>query len=119
MRILWVSPFLPHPQARHAGARGEYQWMAALAERHAITLVARIEPDERDAAIALCPMLAVLHTLTFAPPRGVITAAAIVGSYIRLGRVAQRIEDAGTSTSSTPSGSRRAWACGARATSGG
>ena len=70
VRILWVSPFLPHPKARHAGGRGEFGWMAALAERHDITLVARMEPEERDAAIALRPVLRGLHLLTFARPGG-------------------------------------------------
>ncbi len=95
MRILWVSPFLPHPMARHAGGRGEYQWLAALAERHPITLVARMEPEERDAAVALRPILAGLDTLTFVRPDGPFAAAAIVGSYVRLGRMAQRIQNAG------------------------
>jgi polysaccharide biosynthesis protein PslH len=95
VRILWVSPFLPHPKARHAGGRGEYQWMAALAERHDITLVARMEPEERDAAIALRPMLAGLRALTFARPDGPLAAATIVGSYVRLGRMAQRVQDSG------------------------
>jgi polysaccharide biosynthesis protein PslH len=95
VRILWVSPFLPHPKARHAGGRGEYQWMAALAERHDITLVARMEPEERDAAVALRPMLAGLHALVFARPDGPLAAATIVGSYVRLGRMAQRVQDAG------------------------
>jgi len=95
VRILWVSPFLPHPKARHAGGRGEYGWMAALAQLHDITLVARMEPSERDAALALRPLLAGLHLLTFARPDGPLAAAQIVRSYVRLGRMAQRIQDAG------------------------
>ena len=94
VRILWVSPFLPHPKARHAGGRGEYGWMAALAERHDITLVARMEPAERDAAIALRPGCRASHADLRAPD-GPLAAAAIVGSYVRLGRMAQRIQDAG------------------------
>ncbi len=95
MRILWVSPFLPHPKARHAGGRGEYQWMAALAQLHDITLVARMEPEEHDAALALRPMLAGLHLLRFARPDGPLAAGRIVRSYVHLGRMAQRVQDAG------------------------
>ena len=47
MNILWVSPFLPALDAPHAGGRALARWIRWTAERHAVTLLCRVEPQER------------------------------------------------------------------------
>jgi glycosyltransferase involved in cell wall biosynthesis len=96
MNILWVTPFLPRPDAAHAGGRALAQWVQWAAARHAVTLLARIEPAERAAAEALRPRLAGLHLLEFRrPPPGPLQALRIAASYARLGRAANRLVAAG------------------------
>lgn len=91
MKILWVSPFLPRPDAPHAGGRAIAQWIAWTAERHAVTLLCRIEPDERTASAAWRPRLAGLHVQEFRRPTGVLATARIAASYARLGRAANTL----------------------------
>lgn len=92
MKILWVSPFLPHPGAGHAGGRALYQWVAGSALAHDVTLVCRLDPREEAYADGLRPLLRGLHLQTFSrPPAGVLQAASIAASYVRLGRFASRL----------------------------
>jgi glycosyltransferase involved in cell wall biosynthesis len=92
MKILWVSPFLPHPGAGHAGGRALYQWVAGSARAHDVTLACRLEPHEQPEADRLRPLLAGLHLLTFSrPAAGALQAASIAASYVRLGRLASRL----------------------------
>jgi glycosyltransferase involved in cell wall biosynthesis len=95
MNILWVSPFLPKPDAPHAGGRALAQWVRWTAERHRVTLLCRIEPAERADAEAWRPSLAGLHLQTFQRPTGALATARIATSYVRLGRAANRLLDAG------------------------
>ncbi len=60
-RVLWVTPYLPR---RGVNAARERWWalLARLATRHAVELLAFVEPDEVDAAAAaLPPGLAATH----------------------------------------------------------
>lgn len=91
MNILWVSPFLPSPDAAHAGGRALARWIAWTAERHAVTLLCRVEPAERAEAEAWRPRLAGLHLQEFARPSGTLATARIARSYARLGRAANRL----------------------------
>jgi glycosyltransferase involved in cell wall biosynthesis len=95
MNILWVSPFLPKPDAPHAGGRALAQWIAWTAERHAVTLLCRVEPAEQADAEAWRPRLAGLHRQEFARPAGALATARIAASYARLGRAANRLLAAG------------------------
>ncbi|HTO10491.1 MAG TPA: glycosyltransferase family 4 protein [Candidatus Binatia bacterium] len=95
MNILWVSPFLPKTDAAHAGGRALAQWVQWTAERHAVTLLVRVEPTERADAEALRPRLAGLHVQSFARPAGGLHVARIAASYARLGRAANRLLAAG------------------------
>ncbi|HET7344226.1 MAG TPA: glycosyltransferase family 4 protein [Methylomirabilota bacterium] len=96
MNILWVTPFLPTSDATHAGGRAQARWIQATAARHAVTLLARIEPGERDAAEALRPQLAALHLQPFRRPAGgPLQTVRIALSYARLGRAANRLVAAG------------------------
>ncbi len=96
MNILWVSPFLPHPNAGHAGGQAVHRWISGLAPRHAITLACRIEPHEAEQAELIRPLLRAVHLLHFARPGpGLLQAARIAASYVRLGRLASRLLDQG------------------------
>ena len=94
MNILWVSPFLPSAHAPHAGGRAVFQWIAAAATRHHVTLVVRVEPAERAAAEALCATLAAVHVQEFQRPAGGALPR-VVASYVRLGQAANRLARAG------------------------
>lgn len=92
MKILWVTPFLPHERAPHAGGQAVHRWLSAAAGRHAVTLVCRLEPHERPALAALVPVVRAVHPLVFArPPAGLLQAVRIAASYVRLGRLATRV----------------------------
>lgn len=92
MKILWVSPFLPHPGAGHAGGRAIYQWVAGSARAHDITLACRLDPGEQADAGRLRSLVRALHLQTFSrPPAGALQAASIAASYVRLGRLAGRL----------------------------
>jgi len=95
MNILWVSPFLPKPDAPHTGGRALAQWIRWTADRHRVTLVCRIEPAERAEAEAWRTRLAGLHLQEFRRPAGPLATARIAASYVRLGRAANRLLRAG------------------------
>lgn len=91
MNILWVSPFLPKPDAPHTGGRALAQWIRWTAERHQVTLVCRIEPAERAEAEPWRARLAGLQLQEFRRPVGALATARIAASYVRLGRAANRL----------------------------
>jgi glycosyltransferase involved in cell wall biosynthesis len=91
MNILWVSPFLPKIDATHAGGRALAQWIGWTAARHRVTLLCRVEPDERGDAGRLAPHLAGLHLQEFGRPAGPGATVRIAASYARLGREANRL----------------------------
>jgi polysaccharide biosynthesis protein PslH len=91
MNILWVSPFLPKTDATHAGGRALAQWIRWTAERHAVTLLCRVEPGERAAAEAWRPGLAGLHVRIFRTPAGRLALPRIAASYLGLGHAANRL----------------------------
>jgi glycosyltransferase involved in cell wall biosynthesis len=95
MNILWVSPFLPKPNAPHAGGRALARWVQWTAERHRVTLLCRIEPAEHADAEAWRPRLGGLHLQEFRRPDGALATGRIATSYIRLGRAANRLLGAG------------------------
>jgi glycosyltransferase involved in cell wall biosynthesis len=91
MNILWVSPFLPKPDAPHTGGRALAQWIAWTAEHHAVTLLCRIEPGERSAAEGWRGRLTAVHLQEFRRPHGLLATARVAASYVRLGRAANRL----------------------------
>lgn len=91
MNILWVSPFLPKPDAPHTGGRILARWIQGTIERHEVTLLCRIEPAERDEAEAWRGRLGGLYLQEFRRPRGALTIARIAASYLRLGHAANRL----------------------------
>jgi polysaccharide biosynthesis protein PslH len=95
MNILWVSPFLPKPDAAHTGGRALAQWITWTAARHRVTLVCRIEPAERAEAETWRARLAGLHLDEFRRPDGALAIPRIAASYVRLGRTANRLVGAG------------------------
>jgi polysaccharide biosynthesis protein PslH len=96
MNILWVTPFLPRADAAHAGGRALARWVQATAARHAVTLLTRVEPGERDQAQAWRSRLADLHVEEFERPAGgALLTVRIAASYARLGRTANRVLAAG------------------------
>lgn len=92
MKILWVSPFLPHPSAGHAGGQAVYRWLTASARRHEVTLACRLEPSERPQVDALRPFVRAIHLLGFTRPApGLLQAPRIAASYVQLSRLASRL----------------------------
>jgi glycosyltransferase involved in cell wall biosynthesis len=91
MNILWVSPFLPKIGATHAGGRAQAQWIRWTAERHRVTLLCRVEPEERGDAGRLAPYLDGLHLQEFGRPSGPGATGRIAVSYVRLGRAANQV----------------------------
>lgn len=92
MKTLWLSPFLPYPDAPHAGARAIYQWLSRLGQKHEITFVCRAETRERANIDAIRPFCRAVHALEFdRPPPGPMAALKIAASYVRLGRLGGRL----------------------------
>lgn len=46
MRLLYLTPFPPHADAPHGGARAMAQWIGAMADRHEVTLLHFQAEDE-------------------------------------------------------------------------
>lgn len=92
MRILWLSPFLPHRDAPHAGGHTIYQWLSSLAQRHEITLLCRVEAKELPKVATVRPFCHEIHVVHFnRPPSGPSATPRIAASYLRLGRMANRL----------------------------
>lgn len=95
MNILWVSPFLPQRDAPHSGGRALAQWIQWTSERHAVTLLCRIEPSERAALEGWRDCLSGLQVSEFRRPGGRLAVPRIAASYLRLGFSANRLVRAG------------------------
>ncbi|MGE5303975.1 MAG: glycosyltransferase family 4 protein [Alphaproteobacteria bacterium] len=96
MRILWVSPFLPHPEAPHAGGRAIYQWLSKLSENNDITLLCRLQEQELPQLDAIRPYCEEIQTITFDRRKsGLLDLFRIPFSYFRLGRIANRLSRSG------------------------
>ncbi len=92
MRVLWVSPFLPRPDATHAGGRAMYQWLTKLSEVHDITLLCRADARDLTHADPIRCRLHAMHVLRFDPPSGGLSRLPrLVASYARLGWWANRL----------------------------
>lgn len=91
MKILWVTPFLPDPDATHAGGRAIYQWLSRLGQRHEITLLCRVDSTEAQRGQALRSLCHEVHVLRFDRPAGPLATFRIAASYFRLGRIAHRL----------------------------
>ncbi|MBI3752952.1 MAG: glycosyltransferase [Deltaproteobacteria bacterium] len=95
MKILWVSPFLPHPEAPHAGGQTIYRWLSQLARHHEITLLCRLEEKEVEMLkanqIGLIGHIRLISSVFNRPSAGPLQSIKIAASYIRLGRMANRL----------------------------
>jgi len=91
VKILWLTPFLPDPDATHAGGRAIYQWLSRLAQRHEITLLCRVDTGEAGRVDALRRLCHDVHVLRFDRPTGPLTTVWIAASYFRLGRTANHL----------------------------
>jgi glycosyltransferase involved in cell wall biosynthesis len=98
VRILLVSPFLPHRSVRHAGGKFVYLCLCHLCRRHEVDLVTRLFPGEEG---PLGEVRAVARTVFpvrepgGADPRGGIRPAKVF-SYLRLARAAESAAAAGS-----------------------
>jgi glycosyltransferase involved in cell wall biosynthesis len=94
MKVLLVSPFLPHPGVRHAGGKLVHFLYQQLAERHEVTLVTRFYPAELAALTRLRSEGHRIEALS-APGAwfagGIATIAKTVASYRSLVRLAERL----------------------------
>lgn len=57
MKVLFLCRFLPHPEARDSGGQDTYHYIAALSERHSVSLMAFVKREQSaDAAFmrSLC-----------------------------------------------------------------
>lgn len=50
MNILFISRFLPHPEVRDSGGQDAYHYLAALSEKHSVTLIAFVTESQQEAA---------------------------------------------------------------------
>lgn len=92
MKILLVSLFLPHPKAPHAGGRYVYELLRHLAGRHEVDLVTRHEEGEAHLLEDLRPLCRKIYPHAYATTarRGVLDKLALVASYLRFSRAADR-----------------------------
>ena len=67
LRLLLVSPFLPHARARHAGGRLVHYLVQRLSERFEVEVASRCRPGEEAAAATLGRQVAALHLAPAAP----------------------------------------------------
>lgn len=68
MRILLVTPVLPHPGALHAGAKLVFHLLSALSREHLVHLVSRVFPWEKSCLSALEGIVGNLDTVDSTGP---------------------------------------------------
>ena len=93
MKILLISLFLPHPQARHAGGRYVYELLSRLAQRHEIHLATRCETAELPQLAALRPFCTTIHPYPYrdVAQRRLPDKLRLIGSYLGFSRFADRL----------------------------
>lgn len=93
MKILFVSLFLPGPQARHAGGRYVFELLSQLAQRHEIQLATRLEETELDQLDALRPFCAAIYPYPYrsVERRGLLDTLRLAGNYLGFSRFADRL----------------------------
>lgn len=91
MKILLVTPFLPHRNATHAGGRFVFWLIEELGREHDVFLMTRVSPDEAPHsgdARRICREVRILsHDISTATPGKALRRTA---SYLALGRLATR-----------------------------
>lgn len=65
MRILIVTPYLPHPNIGHGGGTAVRQLVSALAQRHDVTVLSLLRPGEQDLVAATRGLGVSLETVPF------------------------------------------------------
>jgi glycosyltransferase involved in cell wall biosynthesis len=96
MKVLLVSPFLPHPGVRHAGGKLVHFLYQQLTEWHEVTLVTRFYPDELEALTRLRSEGRRIEALPAPGPwfdGGIATVARTVASYRSLVLLAERLAE--------------------------
>lgn len=91
MKILVVTPLLPHSKVLHAGGKAVYWTLLELAREHEVSLLTRLAPDEvgyEGDVEALChEVRKVRHDVPVASTGRVLER---VGTYVKLGLGANR-----------------------------
>lgn len=64
MKILFLCRFLPHPTVRTSGGQDIFHYIASLSERHQVTVIAFVTPEQADSVTALA---AVSHQVVPVP----------------------------------------------------
>lgn len=93
MKILFVSLFLPHPKAGHAGGRYVFELLRQLAPRHEIHLATRLEEKELPLLDSLWPLCSTIHPYTYpsVAQRRWVDNLRLVGNYLGFSRFADRL----------------------------
>ena len=94
MRILLVTPALPHPGAHHAGAKLVYHLLTSLSREHFVHVVSRVSPGEKSHIPSLEGIAGSLDTVDSAGPLvpgSIASLARTVSSYRLLARKAHAV----------------------------
>jgi glycosyltransferase involved in cell wall biosynthesis len=97
MKILFVSLFLPHPEAGHAGGRYVFELLKRLSSRHELTLATRVELSEAKKLDDLRPFCREIHPYFYetSSTRGVTEIGRLILNYLGFSRFADRLIAAG------------------------
>ncbi len=97
MRILFVSLFLPHDNAYHAGGRFVFEVIKSLSARHQIELAARFEEGEEALAESVRPYCGNVYLFPYRScgKRGPLDKLRLALNYISFSRWASGIASSG------------------------
>lgn len=92
MKILFVSLFLPHEKAYHAGGRYVFEIIRGLSQRHEIHLVTRLEENELPLLGSLRPFCRAIHPYTYSIQgrRNLLSLMVLGLNYLGFSRYADR-----------------------------
>jgi polysaccharide biosynthesis protein PslH len=93
VKILFISLFLPHPKATHAGGRYVYEMLRHLSRNHEVDLATRHEEDEAPLLADLHPFCKSIypHPYSTAARRGLLDNLGLIGNYLGFSRFADRL----------------------------
>lgn len=93
MKILFVSLFLPHPKAGHAGGRYVFELLKHLSKRHTISLATRIERSESEKLQDLRHFCSEVHPHFYETRsrRSFLDIVSLLSNYLTFSRFADRL----------------------------
>jgi glycosyltransferase involved in cell wall biosynthesis len=67
MKILFLCRFLPHPKVRDSGGQDVYHYIASLSERHSVSLISFVTPEQEDATASMRSICEDVVTVPYHP----------------------------------------------------